>query len=216
MQIIKRLEGSIGMIAAVVAGVLVVTLSAGAATTISTSINTEGAIAASSTLTALGDINTAGDFNAGGTIAASSTLTVTGASTLTGAILASSTAKIDGLFQTFAAVTLGDQSGDSVLINGALTASSTAAFSSTISVSATSTLATSTVNRLLAVASTTVSQNIGEVVIDGTATTSIILSNNAAATVGTCIQMESTAGENVRLYVPVGGASLIVEAGRCK
>ncbi|MDO8514635.1 MAG: hypothetical protein Q7S50_03770 [bacterium] len=70
MHIVKRLfakEGPLAMIAAVVAGVLFITLAAQAATTISTSINTEGAIAASST------------------IIGSSTLSITGATILHGA-----------------------------------------------------------------------------------------------------------------------------------
>ena len=103
-----------------VAGVLLAgTVAVQAATTISTNISTAG------TVTATGDVNTVGDFNAGGTIAASSTAAIAGA------LSASSTAMIDGAFRTFGAVFLGDETGDSILINGNITGTSTVNFTGT-------------------------------------------------------------------------------------
>ena len=97
-----------------------------------------------------------------------------------------------------------------------ISAAGVASFPSTISVSATSSLATTTVNRFLVVGSTTPQHGRSDVLIDGTATTTLQLSTSGAATVGTCIQMKSVAGANTRIYVNAAGTGLIVEAGLCK
>lgn len=85
------------------------------------------------------------------------------------------------------------------------------------SVTATSTLATTTA-KFLSVGSTTPAINRAEVLIQGvtTATTTLTLSTGVGATKGTCIEMVSSAGADMRMYVPAAGTTLTVEAGRCK
>ena len=173
------IKNGLTMTLAVVVGVFAVVATVQGATTISTSINTEGAIAASSTITA------------------------------------SSTVGITDTLTTYGAGVFGDAAGDHQVFNGRFQASSTALFGSTVGVSATSTLATSTITRLF-VGSTTPQLTSAEVIIDGTATTTLYLSSSGAATVGSCIQMKGPAGANTRIYVGGAGTNLVVEAGTCK
>jgi len=179
MQFIKRQfakEGPLAMIVAVVFGVLVVTFSVQAATTISTNISTGG------------------------------TLSVTGASTLTG--LTTMEKATSTLFSAYAAYFGGSATAT-------ISTAGVASFPSTISVSATSTLATSTITRLF-VGSTTPQLTSAETIIDGTSTTTLYLTTSGAApSAGTCIQMETVAGVNVRVYVDATPA-LVVAAGTCK
>ena len=148
-------------------------------------------------------ITTGGDINTAGALAASST------------VIASSTVGITGTLTTYGQGVFGDAAADHQVFNGRFQASSTALFGSTVGVSATSTLATSTITRLF-VGSTTPQLTSAEVIVDGTATTTVYITSSGAADVGSCIQMKGPAGANTRIYVGGAGTNLVVEAGTCK
>lgn len=59
---------------------------------------------------------------------------------------------------------------------------------------------------------TTTPDSGGELVIDGTATTSVVMGSTASR--GTCIQMKNSAGTTVRMYV--NSTSLVINTGTCR
>ena len=188
------------MTGAVLAGVLFVTMAVNAATTISTNIATTGTLLvnnATSTVTNLTMVTSTT------TNATTTSFAATGLAQFTGGILAnSSTSTITDLIMVNASST-------------SLYASGRAAFNSIFSVAATSSLATTTVNRMLVVGSTTPQHNTADVLVDGAATTTLQISTSLI-TAGGCIQMKSSQGTNHRIYVNVAGTGLTVEAGACK
>lgn len=155
-----------------------------AATTIGSNIATGGNITVAP---AFGlDASAAGVLNIGTTTA--TTINIGGTQALT---------KILGNAST----TMVSLSG-SLWIGGFATTTSAGAIStqSTLAVTATSSLATTTINRLLSVGSTTPQHNTAEVLIDGTATTTLRISSSGS-NAGGCIQMEGTDGINYRMTV---------------
>ena len=229
------IKNSLVMVIAVAVGVFAVVAFVGAATTISTNIATDGTLLvnnATSTVTNLSMITStstsatstslfATRFTA--TNATSTSLAISGLAQFTGGILANNATStitwLDMAFSTSTSATSTSLFATRFVTTDATTTSLSiggrAAVGTVFSVAATSSLATTTVNRFLAVGSTTPEHNTADVLIDGAATTTLQLSTSLG-TAGACIQMKNSQCGNTRIYVNVAGTGLTVEAGVCK
>jgi hypothetical protein len=71
---------------------------------------------------------------------------------------------------------------------------------------------TGTLNSGLAAISTTTPSALGDLVIDGVATTTVMIASSGAS--GGCLQMENSAGTQTKAYI--AGTSWVIAAGTCK